>query len=654
MSFAAAPWLHLLWLLLPLSALLLWSHRRGHRDLNRLMGAGLLERELGRGLPLRRALQSLLLMLGLSLCAFALARPQLGETWRESQAEHAEIVVALDLSRSMDAQDVAPSRLARAQQDAWEFVQAMPGDRIGLVIFAAGAYPRAPLTTDHSVLEHMLQTARTTQMRAQGSSLGAALEQSVDLLSEEGAGAQAIVILSDGEDHRSQALDQAMDRVQARHIPVFVVGVGTQDGAPIPLPEGGFKRGPDGKVVVSRLGQPTLQAIAQATGGSYIESVPGGQDSRALASAVGTSLTRQLGQVERERIPNEVFQGPLAAGILLLLLSTGLRDRPAPWAHRLPWPALLVLLIPLAAAAEDMRGLLERGQYGAALQQAEQALQDDPRDVDALWARAEALYGLQQYEAAAQTYGLIADGARQRSARTAALHNQSIAAYQAGKLEDALSAQQRILLEDPQDPGAQQAVEQLTQELSMRRAPEPQEPPEQDPQEQDHPDQGEQQPEGGEQGEPQQGEGQEEQQPQAGEGMGQGDSGDPGASPERSGQDPTQQPPEGGDPDEPDTGLSEQAGGRSGEGTPTPDDGLQEARPEAGEGEGTQDSGDPSQSGEAQSGEAQPAEDQSGEPDDAPVGPGGMRPSQAREILDSVEEGSPRAAYGGKGGGRDW
>jgi Ca-activated chloride channel family protein len=614
--------LHLLWLLPFVVAGLVWAHRSRVRDLGRLLGARLLERSVGEGLATRRAVQAVLWTCALTLSVLALAMPQAGADWRALQSEQAQVVVALDLSRSMNARDVLPSRLERARRDAQALIEVLPGDRVGLVIFASGAYPRSPLTTDRRVLSMMVDQARTEILRAQGSSLAAALQKSLDLLPKEGAGAQAIVLISDGEDHRPKALKQAVAQVQRREIPVFVLGVGSPEGAPIPMSSGDFKRGPDGQVVVSRLNTETLEAVARATGGSYTQSTTGDVDTLAIAQDLDRALTRQLGVVEQERIPRQVFQVPLGLAVLFALLATGMRDRP-----RLRLPkfgrsalAALVFLLPLAAKAQDLEltKLLAGEQYTAALSGAQTALEQDPQNLDLLWVQAESLYGLGQYEASAQIFEQIGAGAHHRGTREQARLNAARAFYKAGKLEQALEQSQAVLLDDLEQAQALRNVEQLSQEIMRRTQPPPPKEQEEEPSEEEQGGEGE----SPEESKPQEGEGEEQPQPQEGEGQGEGE--------------------------EQDTGVSEQADGERAEGQASQDDGLLDAQAEESAGQAGTQQEEGEQEGEE--GLRQPIAQGPGVPaqEDSP------EQAAAREVLESVEEGSPRASYGGKGGGQDW
>ena len=619
--------LHLLWLLPIVVAGLVWAHRSRVRDLGKLLGARLLERSVGEGLATRRAVQAVLWTSALILSVLALAMPQAGADWRALQSEQAQVVVALDLSRSMNARDVLPSRLERARRDIQALIEVLPGDRLGLVIFASGAYARSPLTTDRRVLSMMVDQARTENLRAQGSSLAAALQKSLDLLPEEGAGAQAIVLITDGEDHRPKALKQAVAQVQRREIPVFVLGIGSLEGAPIPMSSGDFKRGPDGQVVVSRLDTETLEAVARATGGSYTQSTIGDRDARAIAQDLDRALTRQLGVVEQERIPRQVFQVPLGLAVLFALLATGMRDRPRLRLPQLRRSALaaLVFMLPLAAKAQDLEltKLLAGEQYTAALSGAQKALEQDPQNLDLLWVQAESLYGLGQYEASAQIFEQIGAGADHRDTREQARLNAARGFYKAGKLEQALEQSQAVLLDDLEQSQALRNVEQLSQEIMLRTQPPPPKEQEEEPSEEEQGGEGE----SPEESDPQEGEGEEQPQPQAGEGQGQGE--------------------------EQDTGVSDQAegerseGGR-GEGQASQDDGLLDAQAEEGAGQAGTQQEEGEQEGEE--GLSQPIAQGA----EAPAQEDSPEQAAAREVLESVEEGSPRASYGGKGGGQDW
>ena len=179
--------LHFLWLLPVLVLLTFWSRHRSRRDLRSLFGPFLSRQIAPEELWRRRAWRSFLVLVGLCLAVVALAQPRWGHSWKEKEVMGLEIVVALDVSRSMDAEDVDPSRIERARRETLDLIEAMPSSRIGLVLFAGGAYPRMPQTLDHQALRGILSRTDTQTIRAQGSSIRSCVEGSEGL---DGFGAQ--------------------------------------------------------------------------------------------------------------------------------------------------------------------------------------------------------------------------------------------------------------------------------------------------------------------------------------------------------------------------------------------------------------------------------------------------------------------------------
>ena len=505
MTFGASAWLHLLWAV-PLAAVGLWlAARSRRRDLDRLFRAGVLTAMVPAGLERVRAWRSTLVLVGLALAAVAAAQPRWGHTWRELTHEGVELVVAVDLSRSMDAQDVDPSRLERARREIYDLLEVMPGQKVGLVVFAGGAYPRVPLTLDHVALRHIVGDLSSTTLQAQGSSLSSALKTSLDLFDLDKEVDRAILVLSDGESW-DPTLDEVVGELQQAEVRVYALAVGTTEGAPIPEQGGGFKTDRNGEVVVTRVQESALSQVASATGGAAGRSVAGAGDVRQLAGLMAADLEQKAMQTRRERVWDERFQWPLAAGIGLLLLAMAVRD-----------PRALAALLLLAATP---------AQAGT---------------VDEAWRLALSLYGDGDFDGAKEVFDDLADRALDAELAAEARYNAGHAAYQGGELEHALESWSRVLEQHPEHEGAQQNVQAVQQEIAQRMQ---EEPPEQDQQQdqdqqdqdQDQQDQDQQQ---GDTGAPQ-----DQQEPQ--------DQGDTGA-------DPTEADPSDFEPAEPqDTGAPEE------------------------------------------------------------------------------------------------
>jgi Ca-activated chloride channel family protein len=329
MSFAAPGYLIVLGLLLPLA---IWTVAQAHRRYQhslQLFGDEVL---LARSSPIpsaRARTAGTALRLGaLALVLLALARPQLGERETGLAQSGRDLLVVLDLSRSMNAAEGSATRLSLAKQMAQQLLAASPHNRVGLVVFGGSAFLQLPLTSNYAAFERYLAAASTDDLGDPGTSLPNALQAAAAAFEHEGEpGYQSILLLSDGESG-SDDIGPPLARLAKAHIPVFAIGIGSTEGAPVPAdsseaPER-FHRDHIGRIVMSRLEEGDLRRIARETGGSYQRGSPG------VAQTVALDLARlsrrpitsgdQLERVDR-------FQWPLALALGLLLLEPVSRGR---------------------------------------------------------------------------------------------------------------------------------------------------------------------------------------------------------------------------------------------------------------------------------------------------------------------------------------
>jgi len=421
--------------------------------------------------------RSLLFIVAAGLIAIAAARPQWGTTETLRQREGIDYVIALDISRSMNADDVAPTRLAAAQEELVRLVESERGSRIGLVLFAGNAFLRSPLTSDTQAMVQLIRRAGSEAgLTRTGSDLGSALDMAGLILdaSEPDRG-KAVILVSDGEDFAGTYLDKA-EALRQRGITVLTAGVGTAAGAPLydenfqgePIP----KLDDNGQPVISRLNESTLQAIADATGGRY-QAI--GNDSRSL---IGLridlrSLDPQPLGTERSIVPIERYQLFVAAAIVLLLAAWFLPARlPLPRLRRVhPHPAFAMLLLALLLGAcggskdeslrarnEEANRLYEAGDYQAALTAYQELLAKRP-DVDELSYNAgNALHRLESYERAI-TATSRALPPRQTALGVATYYSLGNHLLQLGRLEQAYAAYRSALLLDPNDADSKHNLE---------------------------------------------------------------------------------------------------------------------------------------------------------------------------------------------------
>jgi Ca-activated chloride channel homolog len=313
-----------------LLALAVWLYAQRRRRVAAAFSDPHLLERLGGGALLRFPTQRLVLVAvaGASL-AVAAAGPRWGVQSAEGRALSLNAVIAVDISRSMLAEDIEPNRLERARLLSRRLLREMPGDRFGLVVFAGRAYTLSPLTVDHSALELYIDALDPAMVSQGGSSIASALSQATDLVrgSQEGGGDRVVMLLSDGEALEDEAdVRAAVDRTTRAGVRVITVGFGTPRGATIPLIDEatgqvvGQRLDEYGDVVVTRLDESLLREIASRTGGSFIRI----DDAAALNRLVGElrGLQRGEGDSTSRLEPRERYAVFAVLGLLLLLLDT--------------------------------------------------------------------------------------------------------------------------------------------------------------------------------------------------------------------------------------------------------------------------------------------------------------------------------------------
>lgn len=273
MSFVYAPALFLLVLLIPVTAFLVWRNRVRLLALRRL-GDPALIRALAPSISVERRWWKIGLWLAaVAALIVALARPVWGVDLDVIETQGISVMVVLDVSTSMNAQDVAPSRLERARLAIRELFDRLAGNEIGLILFAGTAFVQFPLTTDSISAQSFLNAVSTDAITLQGTAIEDALRLAMNTFSPQSPAAKVIVLMTDGESHEGNALAAAGDAAE-QGITIHTVGFGDPQGSAIPLLDerglpAGYKTDAAGNVVLSRLDEETLQAIAERAGGVY-------------------------------------------------------------------------------------------------------------------------------------------------------------------------------------------------------------------------------------------------------------------------------------------------------------------------------------------------------------------------------------------------
>ncbi len=270
--FANPEYLYLLILLPVLLILFLRNDFRRKRALRKIGDPSIVSRLIPEMSGIRPVVKFLILLLALSSAIIMVARPQYGSKIEEVKKQGVEVIIALDVSNSMLAEDIQPNRLTRAKQAISRLVDKLSNDRIGLIVFAGDAYTQIPVTTDYVSAKMFLSTITPEMVPKQGTAIGAAIELGIRSFSPGEGKSRAMIIITDGENHEKDPISSSEEAAKAG-IVIHTVGIGSPDGVPIPVNSGGrrdYLKDPDGNTVITKLDEETLKKIALGTGGNYI------------------------------------------------------------------------------------------------------------------------------------------------------------------------------------------------------------------------------------------------------------------------------------------------------------------------------------------------------------------------------------------------
>ncbi len=284
----------------------------------------------------RPVLKSVLVLLALATLVFGISRPQFGSKLREIKREGVEIIIALDVSNSMMAEDIKPNRLERAKQAIARLVDRLVNDKIGLIVFAGDAYTQIPITTDYVSAKLFLNTISTDIVPRQGTAIGSAIELGMKSFTQQEETSKALIIITDGENHEDDALEMARQAAE-KGITIHTIGIGLPQGAPIPVYSGGqksYRQDRQGQTVISKLNETMLRDIAGAGEGIYIRST----DTR-----VGLDkLFDEINKMEKQEMESKIysdyderFQYVFGLGLFIMLLEFLVLERRNRWLSKI-------------------------------------------------------------------------------------------------------------------------------------------------------------------------------------------------------------------------------------------------------------------------------------------------------------------------------
>lgn len=332
-KFAYPEYLYLLAVVPVYLALFIIYRIRKKRSLQKMGDPLLVEKLSPYTSGIRQNIGHALFLLANAAFILAAAGPQVGSRVEEVKRKGADIMIALDVSNSMKAQDIQPSRLGRAKQAISRLIDRLEGDRIGIIVFAGEAYVQLPITTDYAAAKLFLNYIDTDIVPTQGTAIGAAIEIAVKSFAEDNKQNKAIIVITDGENHEDDAVAAARS-ANEKGIIVHTIGMGSEEGAPIPVMHNrvqvDFKKDKEGNIIISRLDPSALSSISSEGGGKFI---------RATNSDDGLSAAiKEINKMEKAEFGAKMitgyqdrFQYFVAAGLLLLLIEFLLSERKSKW-----------------------------------------------------------------------------------------------------------------------------------------------------------------------------------------------------------------------------------------------------------------------------------------------------------------------------------
>lgn len=285
----------------------------------------------------KSVLKIIVLSLAFLCLTLALVNPKIGTKLETVKREGVDIVFAVDVSKSMLAEDVAPNRLEKSKQLVTQIINNLASDRVGIIAYAGKAFPQLPITTDYASAKMFLQGMNTNMLSSQGTAINEAIKLASSYFDDEQQTNRVLIIISDGEDHSEEAAAVA-EQASEEGIRIFTIGVGDVKGGPIPIKRNGvvlnYKKDSQGETVITRLNEETLKAIADEANGAYIN----GKNTKNVVEHIKEILTKMdKTEFEAKQFSDfkDQFQWFLGFGIFFLLLDVFLLERKTAWLKKL-------------------------------------------------------------------------------------------------------------------------------------------------------------------------------------------------------------------------------------------------------------------------------------------------------------------------------
>ena len=451
--------------LIPILALIRFiSYRNQKKRLRKFGDINLLKGLMPDVSRFRPSVKFWILQGAMALLIVMLARPQLGTKISHEKRVGIETIIAMDISNSMRAEDIAPSRLDRSKMMVENLVDHFSNDKIGLIVFAGDAFVQLPITSDHVSAKMFLSSIDPSMIATQGTDIARAIDMAVHSFTQEEGIGKAIVVITDGEDHEGGAVESAK-AAKDNGMRVYVLGVGSVNGAPVPIPgTGDYMKDNAGNTVMSALNEDMCKQVAQAGGGAYIHVENN--------SAAQEQLDNELDKLSKKETTStmysefdEQFQAFGILALILLILEICIFDRKNPllknvslFGSRKKVMAMLLLLMTMTAVAQTDRQYIRqgnkqfhRGDYPGAEVSYRKAVEKNPKNPQAAFNLGNALMAQKKDSAAVEQFENAAKLETNPLRKSQSYHNMGVVCQTHKMYGEAIEAYKNALRLNPND-----------------------------------------------------------------------------------------------------------------------------------------------------------------------------------------------------------
>ena len=458
---------------IPILALMRWMlDRKQHKRLKKFGDPELLRQLMPDVSRWRPTVKFWILEGALALVVVMLARPQMGTRISHEKRTGIETIIAMDISNSMLAEDVTPSRLDRTKMMVENLVDNFTDDKIGLIVFAGDAFVQLPITSDYVSATMFLSDIHPSLIATQGTDIATAINMAANSFTQQQGVGKAIIVVTDGEDHEGGALEAAQD-AKKKGMRVYVLGVGSPNGAPIPFGNGDYMKDNTGNTVMTKLNEEMCRQIAEAGGGAYIHVENNSNAQQQLDNELSKLAKKEMQSTIYSEY-DEQFQAFGVIAIILLIIEICILDRKNPIAKRInvfgrrQRAATMFLLLATATASmaqadrqyiRNGNKLFRSGQFDQAEVAYRKAIEKNPRNPQAHYNLGNSLMAQRKDSAAIQSLQKSTELETSKIRKAMAYHNMGVVCQQHKMYGEAIEAYRNALRMNPKDDATRYNLE---------------------------------------------------------------------------------------------------------------------------------------------------------------------------------------------------